>query len=143
MLAGGCACGAVRYRLEERPYDTGWCHCGICRHLSGAGGLVFTTVPVASYVIECGRAEIGRFKSTPAGERTFCRRCGTPLTIHVQYQSGEIDVTAGSLDDPGAVSPGFHLFAGQAPPWAIQDDLPRYAALRPDTRGLNPGQTEL
>jgi len=144
MLNGGCACRAVRYRLEGRPYDTGWCHCRICRHLSGAGGMVFTTVRLTDFHIESGELNLARFPSTPTGERTFCMKCGTPITIHVQHQPGEIDIVAGSLDDPNAVSPAFHLFMDEAPAWSrIADGLPAYPALRPDTRGLPAGQTQL
>jgi hypothetical protein len=143
MLSGRCACGAVRYRLLSAPYDTGWCHCRLCQRVSGSGGMVFTTVPLANYVIEQGEEQVGRFQSTPFGERTYCGACGSPLTIHVGHQRDEVDVTVGSLDDPGSVSPGFHLYVSEAPPWVLLDDgLPRFEALRPTTRGLRSGQTE-
>ncbi|HET6526882.1 GFA family protein [Sphingopyxis sp.] len=142
-LEGGCACGAVRYRLDEKPYDTGWCHCCLCQHVSGSGGMVFTTVHKESYRIVKGEASVGRFLSTPFGSRTYCKDCGSPLTIHVDHQPGEIDVAAGTLDDPDAVAPAFHLYAAQAPAWMVMNALlPRYDALRPDTRGLERGQTE-
>ncbi|HEX6636422.1 MAG TPA: hypothetical protein VF033_02095 [Steroidobacteraceae bacterium] len=35
-LEGGCACGAVRYRLASAPFDAGYCHCEVCRRSSGA-----------------------------------------------------------------------------------------------------------
>jgi hypothetical protein len=144
MLTGGCACGAIRFRLEVSPYDTGWCHCHICQRLSGSAGMVFTTVAKSAYRIERGAARLGRYQSTSFGERTFCLECGTPLTIHVTHQPNEIDLTVGSLDHPEAVTPGFHLFVAQAPAWlVIADDLPRFSALRPNTRGLAPGETDI
>ena len=143
MLTGGCACGTVRYRIDAEPYDTGWCHCRICQRVSGSGGMVFTTAALRHFHIEQGEERLGKFASTPFGERGYCRDCGSPLTIHVRHQPGEIDIAAASLDDPDAVAPAFHLYAGLAPKWAIPiDGLPRYAALRPTTRGLAPGQTE-
>jgi hypothetical protein len=49
-----------------------------------------------------------------------------------------------SLDDPDAVQPAFHLYVCRAPTWMnLNDDLPRYEALRPATRGLAAGQTEV
>lgn len=142
MLEGGCACGAIRYRLEVEPYDAGWCHCRVCQQVSGSGGMVFTTVPLAAFHILRGEESFGRFRSTPFGSRTYCFDCGAPLTIHVRHQPGEIDVAAGSLDDPAAITPAFHLYAGSAPPWALSGDgLPRFDTLRPATRGLAPGQT--
>ena len=106
--------------------------------------MVFNTVALKNFLIEKGADRIGRFASTPFGERSFSRSCGSPLTIHVRHQPDEIDVAAGTLDDPEAVSPGFHLYAACAPSWInLSDGLPRYAALRPETRGLTPGQTEV
>ena len=143
MLTGGCACGRVRYRITAEPYDTGWCHCRVCQHVSGSGGMVFTTVKLADYRLTQGEDRVGRFASTDFGTRTYCLDCGAPLTIHVAHQPLEIDIAAGSLDDPGAVQPDFHLYAASAPAWAQPiDGLPRYDALRPTTRGLRAGQTK-
>jgi hypothetical protein len=133
----------VRYRLLAEPYDTGWCHCRVCQRVSGSGAMVFTTVALTDFTVESGADRIGRFASTPFGERSFCKDCGSPLTIHVRHQPGEIDITAGSLDDPDSVTPGFHIYWAEAPAWVDADDgLPRFDALRPTTRGLAPGQTE-
>ena len=143
MLRGGCACGTVRYRLSAEPYDTGWCHCHVCQRVSGTGGMVFTTVALTGLTIERGADRLGKFQSTRFGERSFCGDCGSPITMHVRHQPDEIDITVGSLDDPGAVRPGFHLYVGEAPEWMPLDDgLPSFAALRPTTRGLKPGQIE-
>ena len=142
-MNGQCACGAVAYRLASQPHDTGWCHCRVCQHVSGSVGMVFATVPLKDLHIIHGADQIGKFASTDFGKRSFCRDCGTPLTIHVRHQPSEIDVAVGTLDDPGAVEPGFNLYVGEAPHWAALDDgLPQYEALRPNTRGLSAGQVE-
>ena len=70
MLEGGCACGAIRYRLDTDLYDSGWCHCRICQHVSGSGGMVFTTVPLSAFRIVMGEESFGKFRSTPFGSRT-------------------------------------------------------------------------
>ena len=44
-----------------------------------------------------------RFNSTAKGARSFCSRCGTPLTSEHADFPEEIDVTTGSLDDPELV----------------------------------------
>jgi hypothetical protein len=142
-LKGGCACGAVRYALDEAPYDTGWCHCRLCQHVSGSGGMVFATVHLVRYRITAGAEQVGSFASTDFGTRTFCRQCGSPLSIHVRHQPDEIDIPAGTFDDPEEVAPAFHLYAAEAPSWMpMTAFLPRYQALRPTTRGLPEGQTE-
>lgn len=141
-MKGGCFCGAVRYRLASAPYDTGWCHCRVCQRISGAPALVFTTVPRGDFVVEAGADCLSTVRTTPFGTRQFCTRCGTPLTIAVNHQPDEIDVTVASLDLPDEVQPGFHIYCGSSIAWAgACDDLPRRAKLRPDTRGLASGAT--
>src|SRR3954464_14746390 len=88
---GGCACGAVRYRLLSAPFDTGWCHCTICRRVSGAPAMVFSTVKAGDLAFTAGADAIGAISLTAFGRRRFCTRCGTPLTIEVDYQPETID----------------------------------------------------
>lgn len=143
MLTGGCDCGQVRYRLGAEPYDTGWCHCRVCQRVSGSGGMVYTTVAFSDYVVIAGADHVGQFASTAFGTRTYCLDCGSPLTIHVAYKPTEVDFAAGSLDNPDAVAPSFHLYAASAPEWARPiDGLPRYDAPHVATRGLPQGRTE-
>ena len=103
--------------------------------------MVFTTVPLADFQLVQGADRLGRFASTSFGERSFCRDCGSPLTMHVRHQPDEIDIAVGSLDKADAFSPNFHLYVAEAPAWAVfKDRLPQFQALRPNTRGLRPGQ---
>lgn len=141
VFEGGCACGAVRYRLASVPFDAGYCHCESCRRASGAPALAFATVPLADFVVTAGRVRTRQ--SSSFGERGFCGDCGTQLTMHVDHQPDTIDFTLGSLDHPDAVRPGFHIFFSSRPEWFdIREELPRHARLRPDTRGLE-GRTPL
>jgi hypothetical protein len=137
-IEGGCACGAVRYRLASAPFDTGWCHCRICQRVSGAPAMVFSTVPTGDFVLVAGEEQVGTIALTAFGRRRFCTRCGTPLTIEVDYQPETIDFTVASLDDPDAVAPGFHIFRASRIAWfETADQLPRHDQFRPDTRGLD------
>lgn len=131
---GGCACGAVRYRLASTPFDAGYCHCTICRRVSGAPLLAYATVPLGDYLVT---GVPKTYRSSSFGERTFCGGCGSPLTMHVDHQPETIDFTIASLDEPALVVPQFHLFTSRRIAWFdVADGLPRYARLRPDTRGL-------
>lgn len=134
---GGCLCGAVRYRLNSEPLETGWCHCRNCQKASGGPAMVATTIRAGDYVVEQGAEAIGSVRVTDFCERRFCARCGTPLTFHYDFQPETVDVTVPTLDDPGDIEPGFHIFYASRIRWAETcDDLPRHDAFRPDTRGL-------
>jgi hypothetical protein len=140
-MTGGCACGSVRYRLESAPYDTGWCHCRTCQLSSGAPAMVFSTVVAGDYRITDGEEFVRDFESSAFGTRRFCGRCGSLLTIQVNFQEETIDFTVASLDQPGSVRPGFHIFYGSRIAWFDPgDNLPRHERFRPETRGL--GGTE-
>jgi hypothetical protein len=137
QIEGGCACGAVRYRLASAPFDTGWCHCRLCQLVSGAPAMAFSTVPAADFEIVSGREAIATVHLTAFGRRRFCTRCGTPLTIEVDYQPETIDFTVATLDDPDAVAPGFHIFRASKIAWfETADRLPRHDRFRLDTWGL-------
>jgi len=138
---GGCACGAVRYRLASDPFDAGWCHCRTCQLNSGSPAMAFASVPVGDFRFTRGEDVVGRFGSSDFGHRRFCSRCGTPLLMQVNHQPETVDFSIATLDEPGRVAPGFHIFYGSHIPWApAGDDLPHHDRFRPDTRGLNPGE---
>jgi hypothetical protein len=137
ILEGGCACGAVRYRLASEPFDAGWCHCRTCQRVSGAPAIVFSTVPIGDFAFTSGADLIADVASSSFGRRRFCGRCGTPLTIQVDYQPETIDFPVATLDDPDRVAPGFHIFRSSRIAWfETADDLPRHDRFRPGTRGL-------
>jgi hypothetical protein len=139
--AGGCACGAVRYRLASDPFDAGWCHCRTCQLNSGSPAMVFATVPVEDFQIIQGREAVGRFASSDFGQRSFCTCCGTPLFVQVAHQADTVDFSVATLDEPERVAPGFHIFYASRIAWApAADELPRHDRFRPETRGLNPGE---
>ena len=132
---GGCLCGAVRYRLMSQPFDAGWCHCRTCQLNSGSPAMAFASVAVADWRIEQG--EPRRVKSSKFGHRLSCGSCGTPLAMRVDHQPETVDFSIATLDQPGRITPGFHIFWASKVAWFDPgDDLPRHARFRPNTRGL-------
>jgi hypothetical protein len=137
-LEGGCACGAIRYRLGSAPFDAGYCHCRICQLSSGAPVMAFATVPRGDMEILAGTP--ARRSSSDFGERRFCRDCGTPLAMLVTHQPDTIDFAIATLDDPAAVAPGFHIWTRSRIAWfETADRFERHARFRPDTVGLDGG----
>lgn len=133
---GGCLCGAVRYRFDAEPFGAGYCHCSMCRKSSGAPAIAAASVPRGSLVIAQGQEALRRYRSSPAVTRVFCATCGGQLFFDVADEPDSIDVWLGSLDDPGAVPPTFHIYVADKVAWfEIDDDLPRYAQGR---KGQNP-----
>jgi hypothetical protein len=116
-LAGGCQCGAVRYRLMAEPTGANICHCRMCQKASGGRFVAFGGVQLSEFVITSGA--IATFSSSDIAKRGFCARCGTPLTYE-GLGSDHISVTLGSLDNPGAAEPRTQLGVESTVSWLIR-----------------------
>jgi len=139
-LEGGCLCGAVRYRLDATPFDAGYCHCSMCRKASGAPVAAAASVPRDKLTITQGAERLRRYRSSATVERLFCETCGGQLFFDATTDADTIDFWLGSLDDPAAVAPAFHIYNADRVSWfEIADDRPRYPAARPghDTQGAS------
>jgi hypothetical protein len=122
MLEGRCFCGFIRYSVEGTPYNATNCHCSICRRLSGAPFVAWFTVAERELRVTAG--EPATLRSSEHGTRTFCPRCGTPLTFKSERAPGEIDVTTCSLERPELVPPRDHTRTSAKLPWvALADGL--------------------
>ena len=119
VLEGGCACGAIRYKLSRAPLIVHACHCRDCQRLTG-------TAFATNIWIE-GR-DVEASGDTPASFRTkggsgqphdvfFCPRCGTTVWSKYHPVPWALFVRAGTLDDPDAVKPDLHIFTRSKLPW--------------------------
>jgi hypothetical protein len=113
--AGGCMCGAFRFRASGPPKWIVWCHCQSCRKHSGA--------PASTYVcfdesaIEVTKGEITKFASSAPALRGFCSTCGSTLTAQVDYMPGELHFHIGAFDEPELLAPVGAAFVEERLPW--------------------------
>jgi hypothetical protein len=102
ILAGGCQCGRVRYALAVSPHDISVCHCRMCQ--KAVGGPFAALAVVHAHELTWTRGKPGAFRSSTIATRLFCIDCGTPLA-YVNDDSGDIELTTGSLDHPDRAVP--------------------------------------
>ena len=122
---GGCLCGAVRYRVTGAPRWVAHCHCKSCRKASGSAVVTWAGYTRETFEVAAGRPV--RFTSSPGVVRSFCPRCGSPLTYEAERFAGEVHVTVGSLDEPAGFAPTAHVWTSERVAWLhIADDLPRH-----------------
>ena len=114
-VEGGCLCGAVRYRASGAPRANALCHCKTCRHASGAPSVAWTVFAAEDFAFTAAAPSVHR--SSPDVERTFCGRCGTPLTYQRSPHRGTIDVTTISLDHPEQFAPTKEIWITHRVPW--------------------------
>lgn len=124
-LTGRCLCGGVHYRGGAPLHPPTFCHCESCRRAAGAHVIAWVTVPADSFGYS-GDIPV-EFASSPGVRRTFCGRCGTPLTYRRAGRPGEIDITVATLDRAAAFAPLDHIWMEDALPWDRPGDgLPQH-----------------
>jgi len=129
LTTGGCLCGSVRYQSSGVSNRPTLCHCFTCRRASGAHLLGWVTFPTREFRFTANTPT--EFRSSAQVTRTFCSKCGTPLTYRHDNSPEGIDVTVGSLDAPDGVAPVDHTWMSDALAWdKPADGLPQYQSNR-------------
>ncbi len=100
--------------------------------------MAFASVRDGDLVWTHGADKVKTVRSSSFGHRAFCGDCGTPFLMKVDHQPETVDFTVATLDQPGFIEPGFHIFWASRIPWFdTRDELPRHDKFRPRTRGLD------
>jgi hypothetical protein len=128
-LAGGCACGALRYRLATAPMFVHCCHCRDCQRQSGSGF-------VLNALIESDRIAVLAGDPSPVAvptdsgrpHRIFrCPVCQTAVWSEYGGRAALSFVRVGTLDDPGALPPDVHIYVRSKLPWiALPQGAPEF-----------------
>ena len=125
---GGCACGAVRYRLESDPLFVHCCHCLNCQRQTGSAFVI-------NLLIEADRVEVLAGKPEPVdvprddGSKQPVFRCPTcQVALFSTYGRPEVlFVRAGTLDEPSAVTPDVHIYTKSKVSWVtLPDSVPAF-----------------
>ncbi|HUN45998.1 MAG TPA: GFA family protein [Stellaceae bacterium] len=117
---GGCACGAVRYRMSSAPMFVHCCHCLDCQRQTGSAF-------VLNALIEADRVTLlkGEPKAVPVPtdsgkpHRIFrCPSCETAVWSEYGGAGPVIRfVRVGTLDNPAALAPDVHIYTRSKQPW--------------------------
>ena len=110
-MAGGCACGRVRYAAEVDSDDAYLCHCQMCQRATGSISIAMVNVEQSAVH---WRGEPDWYESSPIAERPFCATCGTSLGFRYRTGSSKMDLTVASFDDPSRFVPKSHFGAESA-----------------------------
>ena len=121
---GGCACGAVRYRLTSDPLFVHCCHCLNCQRQTGSAFVI-------NLLIEADRLELVAGEPQPVdvprddGSMQRIFRCPTcQVAVFSQYTRPEVRfVRAGTLDEPTSVVPDVHIFTKSKVGWVTLPGL--------------------
>ena len=128
-IEGGCACGAVRFRINGPLMGMGVCHCRACQHSTGGGPNYVAIAPKGSLEVTKGTARTYHSKADSGADigRAFCADCGSPLWSEPGADLPIMAVKAGALDDPSGLTPSMHIYTEAAQPWHLMHEgLPAF-----------------
>ena len=119
-MEGGCACRAVRYRMESAPMFVHCCHCRWCQRETGSAFALNAMIEADRVTPLRGAPEIVDTPSESGrGQRIArCPHCRVALWSHYGGAGAAVSfVRAGTLDDPDSVPPDIHIFTESKQPW--------------------------
>jgi hypothetical protein len=121
--AGGCLCGAVRWRLDARPLAVNACHCMDCKKTTGATNVVMLIAKSEDFSYG-GETQSYRKRADSGRELDIsrCAKCGTRLFHNNLASRALVFIAAGTLDDPSWAVPTSHIWIEKASPGVAMED---------------------
>lgn len=129
---GGCACGAVRYRVTSTPMIVHACHCRLCQTQTGTSNAINALIEADRVIEQSGEIET-RTLDTPSGNGQRVARCtNCKVALWSNYLINQQDdhvrfLRVGTLDDPAVMPPDVHIYTESKLPWYVIDATPAVA----------------
>ena len=139
-LEGGCACGAVRYRLTREPMFVHCCHCRDCQRQTGSAFVVNALIETACIAVIAGEPAATGVPTASGRPHDIhrCPACRTALWSDYGGRPALRFVRVGTLDEPQAIPPDVHIFVRSKLPWVVlPEGVPAYDVYY-DMQGLWP-----
>ena len=143
-IEGGCACGAVRYRLEDAPMVVHCCHCSWCRRETGSAFVVNAVIEADRLTVTGAAPELVMTPSA-SGKGQEIARCPTCRVALWSHYAGSRQRTAfvrvGTMDDPARCPPDVHIYTSSRLPWVVLPPGAKvFAEFYPSSEGVWPEQ---
>jgi hypothetical protein len=116
---GGCACGAVRYRLTSGPMFVHCCHCRDCQRQVGSAFVINALIETDRIELLSGEVAASRMPTDSGRPHDVyrCTACGTAMWADYGGRPALRFVRATTLDDGAALPPDVHIFTRSKLPW--------------------------
>ena len=142
-LQGGCACGAVRYRLGSLPMFMHCCHCRDCQRQTGSAFVLNALIEAERVALLSGSPQPVAVP-TPSGkpQKIYrCPSCGVALWSTYGGVQKLRFVRVGTLDDSAALRPDVHIYVRSKLPWVtLPEGVPAFESYY-DSRKLWPPES--
>jgi hypothetical protein len=139
---GGCACGAVRYRLTSDPFFTHCCHCLNCQRQTGSAFVINLLIEADRVQLLAGDPRPVDVPRDDGGTQRIFRCPACQVAIFSEYGRPQVRfVRGGTLDDPRGVEPDVHIFTRSKVGWVtLPESAPAFDVYY-DTRALWPSDS--
>jgi hypothetical protein len=140
---GGCACGAVRYRLTSDPLFVHCCHCLNCQRQTGSAFVINLLIEADRVELLAGHPQPVDVPRDDGSVQTIFRCPACRVAVFSTYTRPEIRfVRGGTLDEPASIAPDVHIFTRSKLPWVeIPDSQPAFEVYY-DQRTLWPAASQ-
>jgi hypothetical protein len=127
---GGCACGAVRYRLTSEPLFIHCCHCLNCQRQTGSAFVINALIEADRVEVLSGTPQPVEAPRDDGSAQTIFRCPICQIAVFSEYGRPEVRfVRAGTLDDPSTVAPDVHIYTRSKLDWVtLPESVPAFEA---------------
>lgn len=119
---GGCACGAVRYRMLDTPMFVHCCHCTRCQRETGGPFAHHAMIEFSRFQVIAGDPDYV-LVPTDSGRKHWVARCSSCRTAmwneHGSRKAVTRYVRVGTLDEPHRFPPLAHIYVRSRQPWVV------------------------
>jgi len=130
LREGGCGCGEARYCVTGEPIFVNNCHCRQCQQQTGSTSVVNAFYEAERIELLSGTLSENEFVAGSGGRHVIvrCNACHTALWSHYPRLGRQgMGLRAGTLDNPGSVTPDAVIWLQDKMPWvALPDGIPHF-----------------
>lgn len=119
---GTCTCGAVHYRLKQKPMYVHCCHCRWCQRETGSAFVINALIESDQVEVLAGEVETTKLPSASGKGHDIvrCSECHITLWSHYAGLGDKMSfVRVGTLNEPGRLPPDTHIYTSSKQPWVI------------------------
>ena len=139
---GGCACGALRYRLASEPMFIHCCHCLNCQRQTGSAFVINLLIEADRVQVLTGTAQHVDVPRDDGSVQRISRCTHCQVAVFSEYGPREVRfVRGGTLDDPTAITPDVHIYTRSKVGWVtLPEGTPAFEVYY-DAKKLWPAQS--
>jgi hypothetical protein len=125
---GGCACGAVRYRLLSEPMFVHCCHCLNCQRQTGSAFVINLLIEGDRLELLAGEPQAVDVPRDDGSMQRIYRCPDCQVAVFSEYGRPEVRfVRSGTLDDPKGITPDVHIYTRSKVAWlALPEGAPAF-----------------